>query len=113
MSGGWRDSTRRDRLPANWAALRKAALARDGGQCTEILPSGVRCPAAATDVDHKQAMTDDHSLDALQSLCGPHHRAKSAAEGGRSSGAQATRRAALKRRPPEAHPGLLPREGAA
>jgi hypothetical protein len=31
--------------------------------------------------------------------------------GGVTSGAEAKRRAALKRRPPEAHPGLLPPEG--
>lgn len=48
---------------------------------------------------------------------GPAHRGcnqgDAARRGGATSGAQATRRAALKRRPPEAHPGLLPRQGAA
>jgi hypothetical protein len=107
VSGGWAGSTRRSRLPANWPALRKQRLELDGYQCTAALPSGIRCPAAATEVDHVQAMTDDHSLDALRSLCGPHHRAKSAAEGGQAAGARAKRRAALKRRPAEKHPGLI------
>lgn len=106
MSGGWTGSTRRARLPANWASLRKAVLERDGFQCTELLPSGVRCPAAASDVDHIAAMTDDHSMAALRSLCSGHHRTKSAGEGGRASGARAKARAAAKYRKPEPHPGL-------
>ena len=104
---GWIGSARRDRLPANWAALRRQRLELDGFRCQRLLPSGVICGALATDVDHIQAMTDDHSLDALRSLCGPHHRAKSGTEGGHASGQQAKRRAALKYREPERHPGIL------
>ena len=106
MSGGWQGSTRRSRLPVNWASLRKAVLERDGYQCTELLPSGTRCPAVATDVDHDEAMTDDHSADRMHSKCRKHHASKSAREGGQASGAQAKRRAALRYRPAERHPGL-------
>lgn len=104
---GWTGSTRRQRLPANWQALRRQILERDGWQCTEILPSGARCPAAATDVDHDRAMTDDHSPERLSSKCRRHHAIKSAAEGGRASGARAKARAAARYRPAERHPGLL------
>lgn len=106
MGGNWTGSTRRERLPAGWAAIRRQRLELDGWQCTEILPSGARCPAAATDVDHLQPMTDDHRLEALASKCRRHHAVKSAREGGMAAGAQAKRRAALRYRPAEKHPGL-------
>lgn len=101
MSGGWAGSTRAARLPANWPAIRQQVLDRDGRRCTAPTADG-RCPATATEVDHVQAMTDSHELADLQSLCHPHHQAKSSSEGGT---AWAARRAAG-RRQPEAHPGL-------
>jgi hypothetical protein len=104
MSGGWQSSTRRQTLPAGWAALRRQILERDGYRCTWPMPSGTRCPAAATDVDHIDGHGNDPSN--LRSLCGPHHRARSSTQGGQASGAQAKRRAALKYRTPEPHPGL-------
>lgn len=107
MSGGWAGSTRRLRLPPDWPNLRRQRLELDGYQCTAILPSGVRCPRPAEEVDHIRPMTDDHSLAGLQSLCRVCHRAKSGSEGGRASGAQAKRRAAAKYRPAERHPGLI------
>lgn len=103
---GWADSTRKQRLPANWVALRRQRLQMDGYRCQWPVAPDVICGVLATDVDHLEAMTDDHSLEALRSLCSPHHRAKSGSEGGQASGAQAKRRAALKRRPAEVHPGL-------
>lgn len=101
MSGQWAGSTRRARLPPDWPAIRRAVLERDGHRCTWPTADG-RCQATATEVDHREAMTDDDSLDALTSLCRPHHQAKSSAEGG---AAWAARRRAG-RRQPEAHPGL-------
>jgi hypothetical protein len=78
----------------------------DGYRCQWLVAPDVICGALASDVDHVQAMTDDHSLEALRSICSPHHRAKSAAEGGSASGAQAKQRAAAKYRPQPPHPGL-------
>jgi 5-methylcytosine-specific restriction enzyme A len=104
---GWTGSTRRLRLPPGWAQIRIQRLRLDGFRCQILVAPGVICGAPATDVDHIQAMTDDHSLEALRSLCGPHHRAKSANEGGTASGAQAKRRAQARYRPSERHPGLV------
>lgn len=104
---GWAGSTRRARLPANWVSLRRQRLQMDDYRCQWPVAPGVICGVLASDVDHREAMTDDHSLEALQSLCGPHHDAKSGSEGGRASGAQAKRKAALKYRPREQHPGYL------
>lgn len=104
---GWEGSTRRGRLPANWLVLRRARLELDGYQCTEILWSGGRCPERATDVDHLQPMTDDHSLGALRSKCGPHHRVKSSREGGHAAGALRRKMAAARYRPKDPHPGLI------
>lgn len=96
-------SRRAKRLPANWKQIRKQVLERDGYQCRKILPAGIRCPEHATDVDHIQAMLDDHSLDALQSLCAHHHGRKSGSEGGHAAAAKRIPR----KRPAEKHPGLL------
>lgn len=105
MSGGWRNSSRRQTLPTGWAAIRRQILERDGYRCTWPLAPGVPCGVLASDVDH----IDGHGNDPenLRSLCGPHHQARSSSQGGRASGAQAKRRAALKYRKPERHPGLI------
>ena len=108
MSGAWSGSTRRGRLPADWPRIRRQRLKIDGYQCTRILPNGIRCPNPATDVDHIDPMTDDHSLDALRSLCSQDHAEKSAREGGTASGALRSKIAAAKVRPRESHPGLIP-----
>ncbi|WP_245931687.1 HNH endonuclease [Actinokineospora auranticolor] len=57
----------------------------------------------STQVDHI-APGDDHGLNNLQGVCSGCHAAKSASEGGRAA---AARRSRL--RPPERHPGELPR----
>ncbi|MFD0918883.1 HNH endonuclease [Saccharopolyspora rosea] len=56
----------------------------------------------ATEVDHIQP-GDHHEAENLQAVCGPCHARKSAREGvqGRA------RRAALRLRPAERHPGLI------
>lgn len=97
MSGQWRGSNRRARLPKDWPTIRARILQRDGYRCTKLTSDG-RCPAAATDVDHVER-GDDHRDVNLTSLCQPHHREKSAREG-----AQAVVRRTRDR---ETHPGLL------
>ena len=61
-----------------------------------------RCWAAATDVDHIEA-GDNHSLDNLQGLCGPHHLTKT----GRDARARQLRFQKLKRLPEEKQPGVI------
>ncbi|ASU85953.1 HNH endonuclease [Nocardiopsis gilva YIM 90087] len=98
---GWRNSTRRSRLPRSWPSVRAGVLERDGYRCTWI-EHGERCERVATDVDHI-VNGDDHSDQNLRSLCRPHHRAKSSSEGGRAAAAKQPKR----RRDPEPHPGLI------
>ena len=89
---GWTGSTRRSRLPADWAQRRAAVLTRD--------PICRHChQAPATEADHIKA-GDDHRLTNLQGLCLPCHLIKSSAEG------HAARYAHPRRRPTEPHPGL-------
>lgn len=99
--GGWSGSsetTRRDDLPPNWEALRKAQLEKDGYRCTWSLPSGARCPNAATDVDHWGKSWEHHKL---RSLCGLHHKKRTAKQGVQA------RRPPPPRRPKEQHPGTI------
>ena len=101
MSGQWKGSTRRSRLPPNWPELRAAAFKRDGWRCT-VVEAGRRCVVLATDCDHV-VPNDDHSLLNLTSLCSGHHANKSSREG---NAAKAARKAAILR-PREQHPGML------
>lgn len=96
MTGQWRDSTRKARLPPDWPRIRARILKRDGHRCTWV-DHGTRCTTPATDVDHVIA-GDDHRDANLRSLCQPHHRAKSSSEGHAS-------RKPRKRQQPK-HPGL-------
>jgi hypothetical protein len=100
MSGQWQGSTRAARLPANWDDLRAARLDLDGHRCT-WRDQGRRCTEQATEVDHRKAMTDDHRLEALRSLCAEHHGRKSSAEG------NAARWKFTEKRPKPPHPGLM------
>ena len=88
-------------LPKNWPALRRQTLKRDGYACT-WMDNGARCGQPATDVDHVGDPAD-HSPDNLRSLCSPHHRKRSARQGGQAAQAKRIPR----KRPAEAHPGLL------
>lgn len=102
-SGRWAGSPRRSELPRNWPEIRLAQLKLDSFRCKAELPDGRRCPEMATDVDHidnQERHSHRVGVD-LQSLCGPHHRRKSAMEGV----AARARKAAQARRPPEIHPG--------
>lgn len=95
MSGGWVGSTRRDRLPPDWPAVRAAVLERDGYRCR--LRFARVCVGSATDADHIEP-GDDHSLENLQAACEPCHLVKSSAEGNAAQ--------IRLRRPPERHPAL-------
>lgn len=97
MSGGWAGSTRKSRLPSNWASeIRPAAHARNPEHICHL------CGQPGGDyLDHKTP-GDDHSpenLDWAHDRIPPHcHRFKSSREGN----AARPRR----QRPAEAHPGL-------
>lgn len=83
MSGGWsgRSATsRHDELPPDWPAIRAEVLDRDGHRCVWILPSGARCPNAATEVDHIGSK-NVHEKWNLRSLCSPHHAKRTAIQG--------------------------------
>lgn len=101
---GWAASDRHDRLPPGWDAIRRRVLRRARFRCEALLPSGVRCPAKATDCDHV-IPGDDHSDSNLQALCGDHHSAKTRAEA-----REAYERMRAKLKHPSSnlkHPGLL------
>ena len=105
MPGGWKGSTRRNRLPADWPAWVTAVRARSGGKCEWIRSSGKRCGRPADGgVDHKDRDKGE-SLANLQDLCRWHHRHKTTLEGQQ---AKAEKRD-LGRRPQEPHPGLIRR----
>ena len=100
-AAGWANSTRKSRLPADWARRRAAVLARDGHRCRALDSAGARCRATANQVDHIVA-GDEHALANLQALCAFHHAKKTSAEGRAAQKPRATRA-----REPERHPGLL------
>lgn len=91
------NTNRRQRLPADWANIRKIVLERDGYAC-QI--NHVGCQMRATDVDHVVA-GDNHSLDNLQAACSACHMKKTHAEAQEAR----RRRRALRFRPVERHPG--------
>lgn len=98
----WEGSTRRARLPKDWQARRRAALARDRHQCQVISEeTGFICGEKATEVDHIRP-GDNHNMSNLQAICQWHHRRKSSAEGN-----AAKIKIAPRNRPSEKHPGAL------
>ncbi|MET7731614.1 HNH endonuclease signature motif containing protein [Streptomyces sp. NPDC005402] len=97
MAHNWNTSDRVKRLPKDWPKRRKAVIERDVVcQICFVRP--------ATVADHIVPKTDNHELEALQGACDPCHRQKTAKEAAafRAASPQPTRK-----RPPEAHPGLL------
>lgn len=80
MSGQWRGSNRGEELPAGWSKIRARILERDGYRCVWELPSGLRCPNVATDVDHIGSKWN-HRDENLRALCGPHHDKRTAQQG--------------------------------
>lgn len=98
----WESSDRRERLPPNWEALRRAVFTRCGGRCEMKKKDGRRCWDKATEVDHIQR-GDDNDLANLRGICSWCHRRKSSAEG---HAAQQQLRSILNR-PAEKHPGTI------
>ena len=97
----WYVSDRRDRLPADWEARRRAVRDRARGLCqaTRHAPD---CDGVGTDCDHI-VQGDDHGLDNLQWLSHACHKAKTE----RENADRNARRAAMRRHPKEPPPGLL------
>lgn len=93
----WTTSSRRSRLPKDWATRRTYVRRRANDQC-ELTVDGIRCPRVGHECDHVTP-GDNHDPSNLQWLCIAHHKAKTQAE------AQAARPS--RQRPAERHPGLL------
>lgn len=100
---GWERSTRRKRLPVDWARRRILVLQRDRYRCR-------RCGATATEVDHV-VPGDDHRLTNLQALCKRCHGSKTGTEGAAAVAGRPRRtppRPELRaERPIEQHPGFV------
>lgn len=94
--GAWRTVPR----PQGWKALRAAVLARDDHTCTWV-EDGQRCRSEGTDADHI-GDADDHRPENLRTLCGPHHRKRTALQAVAARGPAPSRT-----RPRPAHPGLV------
>jgi hypothetical protein len=96
-------SRRTSPLPPGWQTrIRPPVLERDGHRCTWIEEDGTRCTATdALEVDHI-GDPNDHTPGNLRTLCRYHHRKRTALQA-RSARGEAPPR----RRPPEAHPGLI------
>ena len=101
----WEGSTRKSRLPGNWAKLRAAQLRKDAYTCQECGKSKEKYPDLRLEVDHIEAMKDDHSR--LQTLCHECHLAKSSAEGGKAYWAAIKKSRSKFRHNSEKHPGYL------
>lgn len=98
---GWRNSTRRQRLPKNWPAIRQRILDRDHHQCQWVrADTGHPCGLPANQVDHiiPDSQGGSNADTNLQALCPWHHQRKSSSEGGRGN-----RQAGRKPK----HPGLI------
>ena len=97
----WTTSTRSQRLPPNWPAIRQRVKTRAQGRCEAAIHEP-DCDGTGTDCDHITP-GDNHNLSNLQWLSRPCHKAKTARE---NAAARATMQAALKH-PTERHPGTL------
>jgi len=104
----WSGSTRKARLPHNWATIRKQILTRDKHRCQWPTRQGI-CGAPANQVDHKER-GDNHAPENLQALCTPHHQQKTGQEGGTAPRRNTIRKRT--KRPQEPHPGITPPQGA-
>lgn len=98
----WETSTRRSRLPPNWDSdIRPAVKRRANGLC-QAAEHARDCDGTGTDADHI-IPGDDHGMGNLQWLSRPCHDAKTA----RETAARNTKRASMRVRPAERHPGEI------
>ena len=104
---GWQGSTRRARLPKDWAKRVASTKARAGGRCEGISLAGEPrwhvdgCDGIGTDCDHDKR-GDNHELENLRLLSAVCHLEKTQHEA-----VEAQREQAAKARfPSQQHPGL-------
>ncbi|MDH6625710.1 5-methylcytosine-specific restriction protein A [Streptomyces sp. LBL] len=97
----WAGSTRRARLPKDWARTRRRILRRDNHACQTRFSDGRMCGAPANQVDHV-VPGDDHGDANLQALCQWCHTHKSSSEGGTAAALTRVRTD----RPKPTHPAL-------
>lgn len=103
---------RRNQLPSNWGAVRKARLEMDGYRCTALemhydgrdeqnrsMYHSVPCTHPATEVHHINGPLD-HRLSSLRSICRDHHQQETQAE------ARVARAKVARKRVTQPHPGL-------
>lgn len=94
---GWDTSDRRLRLPPDWEKRRRAVKCRARNRC-EAEQHAPGCDGIGSQCDHI-VRGDDHSLDNLQWLSEPCHKAKTQRE---AQGAKRPRA-----RPKPTHPGFM------
>lgn len=86
-------------LPKAWKFIRANVLRRDNYQCQWVREdTGLLCLAPATDVDHGEEGPEVHAHRNLKSLCGWHHKQKTAQQGGLAN--------AAKSKVKKSHPGV-------
>ena len=106
---GWDNSTRRERLPANWSSLRLQVLRRDNYRCVaDVVVNGKlqRCVNKATEVDHI-IPNDNDELSNLRSLCHRCHAKKTHGEATKANALKRKRIHRRFRRAEEVNPGLV------
>lgn len=97
----WSTSTRRARLPSDWAKRRAKVKHRAKGQC-QATTHEPECDGMGNECDHIKP-GDDHRLSNLQWLSGPCHAAKTQREAQKAlSGAREAAKL-----PRETHPGAM------
>ena len=101
----WDTSNRRERLPSNWAQLRRFVLSRDKHRC-QVIEGRRLCLRYAREVHHRVEAgdgMDDDSPENLMAICSRHHKLL--------THIHATKRRLKNKETPvvvfEGHPGIL------
>lgn len=102
-NGRWQGSTRRQTLGKEFFRNRAIVLRRDGKQC-QIRYRGI-CTGEANQADHIGNRLD-HRPENMRAACPECHQHRSSQQGGRAIGQKLQARAAARKRPREAHPGM-------
>lgn len=102
-SGSWQGSTRRATLGKEYFRNRALVMRRDGHQC-QIRDPG--CIGTASECDHVGDRLN-HDPENMRAACRPCHQRRSSGQGGAAAGRAARARTAARKRPPEAHPGIV------